>query len=78
MNALAALLIAWGLGMLDRRLDGWIDESNLSGAQKEQLHKTEDELIEELRRALKASSPRIVKLLSRAVPNDPSTGVWGG
>ncbi len=77
MNTLASALIALGLAILDKRLDGWIDGSKLSPAGKAELKEREDELIAALRVALKAASPRIVKLLSKAIPNDPSTGTWG-
>lgn len=76
MNALAGLLIALGLSILDKRLDQWIDMSNATKEQKLALREAENELMEILRKALKASSPRIVKLLVRAVPNDPTTSIW--
>lgn len=78
MNALAAALVSLGLALLDRRLDSWIDKAHLSGVQKEQLKKAEDETIELLRVALGKASPRVLSLILRAIPNDKSTGSWAG
>ena len=78
MNALASFLIALGLSLLDKRLDALIaGRTTLTKEQKQELYRLEDELIALLRDALKKVSPRAVKLLARAIPNDPSTGVWG-
>lgn len=77
VTALASVLISIGLALLDKRLDQWIDTAHLSDAQREQLHKTENELIEAMRVALAKAAPRIVSLLGRAIPNDRSTGNWG-
>lgn len=77
MNALAAALIALGLALLDKRLDALIgDSKTLTKEQKQELYRLEDELIALLRDALKKVSPRMTKLLARAIPNDPSTGNW--
>lgn len=78
MTTLASLLIALGLGLLDKKLDAVIDgQTKLTKEQKQALRDAEDELIRLLRDALKKLSPRIVSVLGRAIPNDSSTGNWG-
>lgn len=76
MQALAAALVTLGLAMLNRTLKERIDALPSTEDEKQELRRIEEETIALLRDALKKTSPRVLKLLAKAIPNDPTTGWW--
>lgn len=78
MRTLAAALIAIGLALLDKDLDKRIEALPVGPERKALLRQLEDALIDVLKEALRRATPRILRSLGKAIPNDPTTGSWAG